>query len=284
MVMKMNETDESDFKRWHRRKFPHKYERAPKRKPRRKPIIKKEVRKPKEPSPILSFPHRRRRSMKGIAPVSRDYIEGIVEKVDNMNYGHPFAFGDCTPEEQKMRNKALVSLLYLSARRISEIVGRTYKGYTYEGVKVKDFREGTIKGKDVLIMSCEIIKKWRAVEKGSVERKPLGQKRDVVMLMDEEPFITHILTWLDHQSKYGDETKYMQISSTRAYQILHDLDPQIIGNHWFRHMRLTHLAETLNPYQLTEQIGFWEKIDPSMAYIHGRAEDYFEACRKARNL
>ena len=47
-------------------------------------------------------------------------------------------------------------------------------------------------------------------------------------------------------------------------------------------MRLTHLAETLNPYQLTKKIGFWERIEPSMAYIHGRAKDYYEACRKAR--
>ena len=220
--------------------------------------------------------------MEGVAPVSRGHIEYLVRKVDSVNYGMPFAYEDCNPEEQKLRNKGLISLLYFSARRISEIVGRTYKGYTYEGVKVGDFREEEYEGEEVLIMNCEILKKWRAVEGGSIERKPLAKRYDVIMLMDEEPFITHILVWLDHQKRYGEETKFMPISSTRAYQILREIDPQIIGNHWFRHMRLTHLAETLNPYQLTKKIGFWEGIEPSMAYIHGRAKDYYEACRKTR--
>lgn len=207
----------------------------------------------------------------------------LVRKVDTLNYGSPFAYGDFSPTEQKMRNKGLVSLLYLSARRISEIVGRTYKDYTYEGVLVKDFREEEYERENVLIMNCEILKKWRAIEEGSDERRPLAKRYDVVMLMDEEPFIGHILAWLEHQREYGKKTKYMPITSTRAYQILEELDPQIVGNHWFRHMRLTHLAETLNPYQLTQQIGFWEGIEPSMAYVHGRAEDYYGARRKARN-
>jgi len=47
-------------------------------------------------------------------------------------------------------------------------------------------------------------------------------------------------------------------------------------------MRLSHLAETLGPYQLNERIGFWENIDPAVAYVHGRVSDYLEACEKAR--
>ena len=39
---------------------------------------------------------------------------------------------------------------------------------------------------------------------------------------------------------------------------------------------------TLDPYQLTKKIGFWEGIELDMAYIHGRAKDYYEACRKTR--
>lgn len=279
----MNDSPKEDFKVWYRRKFPDKFESAPKRKARPKTIVRKKTRETaREPSPAPSYPHGRRRSMEGTAPVSRNHIKYLVRKIDGMNYGMPFARGDCSPSEQKLRNKALASLLYLSARRISEIVGRTYKGYTYEGVLVRDFREEEYEGEEVLIMNCEILKKWRQIEVGSTERKPLEKRYDVVMLMDEEPFMTHILAWLDHQKRYGEETKYMPISSTRAYQILQQLDPQIVGNHWFRHMRLTHLAESLNPYQLAQKIGFWEGIEPSMAYIHGRAKDYYEACRKAR--
>ena len=285
MVLKMNDSATEDFKVWYKRKFPEKFESFPKQKSRPKPILKKKIREtPKELLPTSSHPHGRRRSMEGSAPVSRGHIEYLVRKIDDMKYGFPFAYRDCTPEEQKERNKALISLLYLSARRISEIVGRTYKGYTYEGVLVKDFREEEYEGEEVLIMNCEILKKWRQIEVGGNERKPLEKRYDVVMLMDEKPFIPHILNWLDHQKRYGEETRYMPISSTRAYQILQQLDPHIVGNHWFRHMRLTHLAESLNPYQLTQKIGFWEGIEPSMAYIHGRAKDYYEACRKARSV
>jgi len=280
MVLKMNDSDDTGFEKWYKRKFLDKV--GLKEKPRRKVRKIPEPKRVEKIERLPSYPRGRRRSMEGTAPVSRGHIEHLVKKIDSMNYGIPFAYGDCSPEEQKMRNKALISLLYLSARRISEIVGRTYKGYTYEGVLVEDFREEEYEGEEVLIMNCEILKKWRKIEEGSDERKPLAKRYDVIMLIDEEPFMTHILDWLDHQKRYGKNTKYMPISSTRAYQILRELDPQIIGNHWFRHMRLTHLAETLNPYQLTQKIGFWEGIEPSMAYIHGRAKDYYEACRKAR--
>ena len=61
--------------------------------------------KPKELIPTPSNPHGRRRSMEGVAPVSRGHIEYLVRKVDSMNYGMPSACGDCNAEEQKLRNK-----------------------------------------------------------------------------------------------------------------------------------------------------------------------------------
>jgi len=47
-------------------------------------------------------------------------------------------------------------------------------------------------------------------------------------------------------------------------------------------MRLSHLAETLNIYELKARIGFWESIDPAVAYVHGRTKKYLEACKTAR--
>jgi hypothetical protein len=174
------------------------------------------------------------------------------------------------------QNKSLISLLYLSARRISEIVGRKYKGFIYEGVKLKDFREDTLESRDVLIMNCLILKKWhRKTDEPKIIRK------DVIMDMGDAPFIEHILTWREHQQEAAKE-KFMPITRSRAYQILQQIDQRIVGPHWFRHMRLSHLAETLSPYQLNERIGFWESIDPAVAYVHGRVSDYLEACEKAR--
>jgi hypothetical protein len=217
----------------------------------------------------------KRRSMEGMAPVSRDFIRFLVDKVDTIEYGHSI-IGGLSPAEQQQRNKSLISLLYLSARRISEIVGRKYKGFVHEGVKLKDFREDTLEGRDVLIMNCLILKKWkRKADEPKIVRK------DVIMDMSDEPFIEHILSWREHQQELGKE-KLVPMTRSRAYQILQQIDPRIVGPHWFRHMRLSHLAETLNPFQLNERIGFWERIDPAVAYVHGRVGDYLEACEKAR--
>ncbi len=199
----------------------------------------------------------------------------LVDKVDTIEYGNSI-IGGLSPIEQQQRNKSLISLLYLSARRISEIVGRKYKGFIYEGVKLRDFREDTLEGRDVLIMNCLILKKWRRkVDEPKIVRK------DVIMDMEDSPFIEHVQAWRDHQQNAGKE-KLMPITRSRAYQILQQIDQRIVGPHWFRHMRLSHLAETLNPFQLNQRIGFWERIDPAVAYVHGRVSDYLEACEHAR--
>lgn len=216
-----------------------------------------------------------RRKMRGIAPVSRDFIRLLVDKVDDMSYGYSIK-GGLSPEEQKQRNKSLISILYLGARRISEIVGRIYKGDVYEGVMTSHFRFDSLEGREVFIMHCRILKKWKRKED-----KPRLFEADVIMDMEDHPFIDHIIEWFTHQIKTGEE-KYLPLSRSRAWQILHQLDNRIVGPHWFRHMRLTHLAETLSPYQLNERIGFWESIDPAIAYVHGRVGDYLVACERAR--
>jgi len=218
-----------------------------------------------------------RRSMKDVAPVSRDYIRMLVDKFDTIQYGESIR-GGLSPEEQRHRNKALTSLLYLSARRISEIVGRKYKGDVYKGVIVSDFREDQLDGQDVLIMNCRILKKWN--RKRDVAKIHFG---DVIMDMADEPFIGHILSWLEHQNEHH-ENKYVNLGRNRVYQILHELSPKIVGPHWFRHMRLSHLAETLSIYELKAKVGFWESIEPAIAYVHGKTSKYLEACRRARGI
>lgn len=216
-----------------------------------------------------------RRKMEGTAPVSRDFIRLLVDKVDTIEYGYAIISG-LTPEEQCQRNKALISLLYLAARRISEIVGRTYKGDVYEGVILKNFREDELEGREVLIMNCRILKKWKRKTD-----EPKIVRADVIIDMADSPFIEHVLEWREHQENAGKE-KYVSISRSRAYQILAQIDSRIVGPHWFRHQRMSHLAETLNPFQLKERIGFWESIEPAMAYVHGRVGDYLAACERAR--
>jgi len=237
----------------------------------------KEEHKPEEVR-IISRPKvatSKRRSMKRTAPVSRDYIRLLLNKFDTIEYGQSIRTG-MPPEKQRERNKVLLSILYLSARRISEIVGRKYKGFTCKGVFIKDFREDKLEGNEVLIMNCRILKKWK-----KKTDEPNIVRGDIIMDMQDTPFIDHITSWLEYKKKIGEE-KFLSISQCRAWTIFKQLDSRIVGSHWFRHMRLSHLAETLNPYELNEQIGFWESLDPAIAYVHGRVSDYLDACEKAR--
>jgi len=226
-------------------------------------------------------------SMEHVAPVPREYIIELLEKIDRQRYGWQIRGSrNCkrrlSPEEQRMRNKALISLLYLSARRISEIVGRvhvTKNGEILEwrGVTVKDFSRRKIRDRsgrtfDVLVMRCQILKK----------KKP--HIAEVVMRLDDQPFISHILRWIEYiKQKWGESAKLFEITPERSLQILKKLDPNI-NNHWLRHMRLSHLAEFLNPYQLTERIGFWSSLGPAVSYVHGRLSDYLRAVERAKSL
>lgn len=217
---------------------------------------------------------RKRRKATGMVPVSFSYIERLIMKVNGQRYGYSIKKG-LTGEEQRLRNKALIVLLYYSARRISEIVGRILKlndgSYdVWEGVRVKDFRFDRMTNRDVTIMNVRILKKGKAKRESIRE-----DRRDVVMCLDW-PRMEYFISWYEHQKGYGEDTKLFDINRHRAYQILTALDKNV-WNHWLRHQRLSHMAETLSPFELNERLGFWSRLDPAISYVHGRVKKYLEA-------
>jgi len=215
---------------------------------------------------------RGKRSAENLAPVNLQYILGLIEKVDKQNYCFSLQKG-LTGEEQKMRNKALISLLYLSGRRISELVGRTLKDEegnvvdVYEGVKLKDFRIRKVKNRRVLVMRFRVLKKGRIKtwkEKGRFPKKVA----EIELSFHDKPFINYVLGWLRHLQNKGasSETKVFNLSRFRAYQILRELDRDV-WLHWLRHQRLSHLAEFLSPYELARKVGFWSSLEPALSYV-----------------
>lgn len=219
-----------------------------------------------------------RRSMKGTIPVSFSYITRLINKVDEQKFGFSIK-KKLSEDDQKLRNKALIVLLYYSARRISEIVGRTLtldngKKDVWDGVKVKDFRFEVMGDKDVLIMRVRILKKGKA--KAKTIRPDF---REVIMDLSW-PHMEYLVSWLRVQEAFGPKTKVFSLNRHRAYQILNELDPKVF-NHWLRHQRLSHLGEYLTPFKLNERIGFWESLDPAISYVHGRVSDFLEAGDKA---
>lgn len=213
--------------------------------------------------------------MRRAVPVSRAYIEALLPRVDALDYGVSVR-GGLDPASQRLRNKALIAFLYLSARRISEVVGLVSHPSAdaplerLPGVMLKDIRYDTLAGRPVMIVRCRILKK----------RKP--EYGEVIIDLDEAPFIHWVKLWVKHQEAAGEPSLF-PMSRSRAYQILQQIDPAIVGPHWFRHARCSHLADSgLDVYQLTERVGFWNNITPSINYVHGRVTTYLDALAKAR--
>ena len=225
-----------------------------------------------------------RRSMEGRAAWSRQDIVDIVEKVGHNTYSSQGSA--LTSDEQSLRNKALVSFLYLSARRVSEVVGRhvTYLNPKdvstvvvdeFKGVGLSDIRETVINEVPVLVFNTRILKKGRLKQRGLRE-----MHADTTIDLRDSPFSDYIVAWIAHQRLAGKNVLF-DIGRHRVYQILRDADPLIVGPHWFRHQRLTHLAQTLDPYAL-RNVAHWSNLNPAMSYVHNNPIDYLAACEAAR--
>lgn len=203
-----------------------------------------------------------RRTTEGLSPVRRSYIQTLLDKVDIAKYGYSIK-GGLTPGEQRLRNKALIALLYLSGRRISEFVGRVYKYGdgrvdVWEGVTVEDFRKGSLEGKEILRVRFRVLKRGKAKT----------ELRVVMAFVDirlADSFCGYLLDWLQYLGP-NHKGKVFNISRSRAWQIINGLDPNV-WNHWFRHQRLTHLSDTMDPWELKEFAKF-ARLDTALKYVH----------------
>jgi len=247
----------------------------------------------------------KRRSTKDLPPVSRQYILNLIKKVDSLHYD----------DFWKKWVKALIALLYLSGRRISEIVGRKYPERgppidVYEGVKMEDFEIVSVAGRRVLRMHCRILKKGRLkivcprcgmlnakenrfCSKCGLELAPLNLQEiekggirqvwaDIHMRLDD-PLIDYVLDWLKYLKSIGHKGRVFPITTRqRAWQIMKEIDPNI-WNHWFRHQRFTHISEVMDPYELKE-FAHWETIEPAVAYVHRSPRRILEKIERADKI
>jgi len=221
---------------------------------------------------------RPRRKAEEISPVRRSYILSLIKKVDEQHYGHaPIKRNPheraLTPEEQKMRNKALIALLYLSGRRISELVGRTYvfpdgRVDVWEGVYTSDFSFKRVAEENVLAMRYRVLKRRSKIEEAEAH------------LRLADPLTKYVLDWIAYlKEKYGEDIKLFQITRQRAWQIVTELDPNV-WLHWFRHQRLTHAASVMSPYEL-KQFGRFARLETAMNYVHTSPARQLQALSEA---
>lgn len=181
-----------------------------------------------------------RRTAKGLAPIPRAYIEKLIKK---------------TPE---LRVKALVALLYLTGKRIGELLP----------TQPSDYKRRKYLRREMLYVHVQLEKKGTVrhpTEKHPHPKLRPPQFADIPIIM-RDPFTKHILNWLDFRKEHPHRHLFGFGTRQRAWQILTTLDKDI-WVHWFRHMRFSHLSETMNPYELKDFADF-ETLEPAVSYVH----------------
>jgi len=160
------------------------------------------------------------------------------------------------------RDRALVSFLYWTGRRISEALS----------VTISDIKKTkTAKGEDIVLVTCMILKKRKYFKRKKdgkmVEKKPLFIKTPFPYSDDIAKIYIDYYEQIKKRYKTG---KIFVITPERAWQIIKEINPKI-KPHWFRHNRATHLASVMSAPELTAYFG-WSDIKIAMRYIHSQPE------------
>lgn len=185
------------------------------------------------------------------------------------------------------RNKAMISLLYLTGCRIEEVcnyiierrLDRTITKVNKDGKKTQ-VREPIFKRRKV---GNSIIKKQFEFTRDSIlihnvrclkRRKRVTRSIPIVYTRQEEPFIKYVL---DYLKILEPEDKLFPITRSRANQILEKVD---LYPHYLRHLRATHLV-TSNGFDTEHLKKFfgWSSGETAANYVHLNVDDIIHKLR-----
>ena len=147
-----------------------------------------------------------------------------------------------TNEEKNVifRNRVLVCLLYLTSARISEVLS----------LKKSNFDFNTTKSTNYLIRKMKNQKNKKNPTKIIPIPKSDKFSKDIKLYVERLPKEN---SYLFYQRKKVFGWTYERINKpmhrSTAFRIIKKIDPDI-WCHWFRHQRLSHLAENLTDRQL----------------------------------
>jgi ribosomal protein L40E len=235
----------------------------------------------------------KKRSTTDFPNITRSEFAKILEKARKTRYVRcPYL---------AMRDASLIAFEFLFKTRVSESVGRVFPENRkdrekskfldkYEGIRLADFEISSVKGREILRCRFRVLKRGcrkeicencgernslkanYCRECGSTLAKVKYDSRlkeyyvwDSVRL--DDPFVYHIIEWLDFLKKNSKDAnpQVWSITRQRAWQICRNLG---IMNHTQRHWRATQLADAMDPFTLKEAL---HRATMPFEYVH-RAE------------
>jgi len=158
----------------------------------------------------------------------------------------------------KERNQALVSFLYIFGCRVSEVVGdkKYYPPIIKEQLKLlKD-------GENRYLVVTDVYTEKR-------RKKVLREIPAPIDSYPEKELIPHILRWL----KFIPEQKYpifpSRINPSMSRKTVYHITKTALNRrpHWFRHVRLTHLAKRGFSTQHLKQFTGWASSQTADSYV-----------------
>ena len=162
-----------------------------------------------------------------------------------------------------LRDKALISILYLSGCRITEIVGS------------ERHRVPAMLRKQIGMYELDGASFLNIFEVPTLKRRNYLKRSIPIYAMKESPFIENIINYINEI----DENRILFINNrdtalSRAYVFKICIKHTTFSPHYFRHLRATHLV-TEYKFTDSELVKFFGWKDSRMAefYIHLRSDD-----------
>jgi integrase len=153
---------------------------------------------------------------------------------------------DMLMKAKRHRDRALIVLLYLIGPRISEALSLRRKDFVIDNERQE------------LRIVLPILKR-------SKKKFTPFVAEHTITLSFKTPFIETLLAWVQ---KFQPDDLVFNITRIRAWQIIKELNPSLYL-HFFRHSRLTKLAEAGGtPFELMSWAG-WSSPRPAVRYVSG---------------
>ena len=163
-----------------------------------------------------------------------------------------------------MRDRALICVLYLTGGRVGEVVRKGFLGTGKDGLCKEDINTLSRNKRKFRIFDLRNLKSEK-------------RKRKELPVAEDDPLNAKMLEYVDQYMENLLPTEPLfPISIRRAQEIVKKHMGQDISPHYFRHMRMTHLARDkgLNEWELATYAG-WDSTSSAKSYVHDDPKKLF---------